>query len=68
MTILQTKEDKKAEEEGGQKAGKKNRRQYNDKVGLSENLNSELFGFNAQQTKPVEKEEHREHREHREPR
>lgn len=67
MTVLETKEDKKATEDN-QKGNKKGRRQYNDKVGLSDNLNSELFGFNAQQPKPVENREPRENREQREPR
>lgn len=59
LTVLETKEDKKATEEQPQKGGKKNRRQFNDKVGMSENLNSELFGFNSVQPKPAEPREQR---------
>ena len=66
LTVLQTKEDKKAEEEES-KDGKKGRKQNKNKVGMAENLNSELFGFNAAvQPKPAE--QPREPREHREPR
>jgi len=57
---LQTKEDKKAVEESNNKKGQK--RQFTNKVGLSDDLNSEMFGFNAQVNKP------REPREEREPR
>jgi ribonuclease E len=71
LTVLQTKEDKKASEEE-QKGEKKQNRRQTEKVGPSESLNSELFGFNAQPPKPEreprEQREPREHREHREPR
>lgn len=69
LTVLQTKEDKKASEEEQKADKKQNRRQNNEKVGLSEHLNSDLFGFNAQPPKPErEPREQREPREHRQPR
>lgn len=45
LTVLQTKEDKKASEEEQKADKKQNRRQNNEKVGLSEHLNSDLFGL-----------------------
>jgi len=63
---LQTKEDKKAIEDGNNKKSQK--RQFINKVGLSDDLNSGLFGFNTQVNKPREPREEREPREHREPR
>lgn len=67
LTVLETKEDKKNSEQQPT-GGKKQKRQFNEKVGVSENLNSELFGFNAVQPKRQEREqqgERREPREHR---
>jgi hypothetical protein len=46
LTVLQTKEDKKAEE--ATTGNKKQKREFNNKIGMNDNLNSELFGFNAE--------------------
>lgn len=73
LTVLQTKEDKKAAENQEQ-VKKTNKRQGNEKV-ANNNLNSELLGFNSvplqqprEERQPREDRPPREHREHREPR